>query len=206
MTFREKLVRLRKLKDLTQDEFASAVGVSRQAVYKWESGQSYPEVPKLLEIKMLFGISIDDLLDDTYEVEMPEKKRRKRITKADKERIEKEVLAQETVALTNEEDNTVSAAVPNEEPVADVLEVAQEEPIKVENEEDLEPVAENNEPASDVAVETEEPVREEPTAPEYEEPATLTYTSTPEIDVEAAMPDDSKNQKKGFFARLFSKK
>ena len=67
MTFKEKLVKLRKLKGITQDEFASAVGVSRQAVYKWESGQSYPEVSKLLEIKALFNISIDDLLDDNYE-------------------------------------------------------------------------------------------------------------------------------------------
>ena len=80
MTFKEKLVKLRKLKGLTQDEFASAVGVSRQAVYKWESGQSYPEVPKLLEIKLLFGISIDDLLDEAYEVVLPEKKKRRRIS------------------------------------------------------------------------------------------------------------------------------
>ena len=64
MTFKEKLVILRKSKGLTQDDFASAVGVSRQAVYKWESGQSYPEVPKLLEMKLLFTISIDELLDD----------------------------------------------------------------------------------------------------------------------------------------------
>ena len=35
MKFNEKIVKLRKLKGLTQDEFASAVGVSRQAVYKW---------------------------------------------------------------------------------------------------------------------------------------------------------------------------
>ena len=78
MTFKEKIVKLRKLKGLTQDEFASAVGVSRQAVYKWECGQSYPEVSKLLEIKFLFGISIDDLLDESYEVIIPEKKKRKR--------------------------------------------------------------------------------------------------------------------------------
>lgn len=81
MTFKEKLVVLRKIKHITQDEFASAVGVSRQAVYKWESGQSYPEVQKLLEMKLLFGISIDDLLDDTYEIELPKKKRKKRTPK-----------------------------------------------------------------------------------------------------------------------------
>ncbi len=81
MTFKEKIVRLRKIKGLTQDEFASAVGVSRQAVYKWESGQSYPEVSKLLEMKVLFNISIDDLLDENYEVLLPEKKKKKRVKK-----------------------------------------------------------------------------------------------------------------------------
>ena len=81
MTFREKLVILRKIKGITQEEFACAVGVSRQAVYKWESGQSYPEVPKLLEMKLLFSISIDDLLDDSFEIELPKKKRKKRTPK-----------------------------------------------------------------------------------------------------------------------------
>ena len=83
MTFQEKLIILRKSKGLTQDEFASAVGVSRQAVYKWESGQSYPEVPKLLEMKLLFSISIDELLDDNYDIPLPEKKKRKRAPKTD---------------------------------------------------------------------------------------------------------------------------
>ena len=82
MTFAEKLVRLRKIKKITQDELACAVGVSRQAVYKWESAQSYPEVAKLLEIKLLFGISIDDLLDDSFDIPLPEKKRKKRTPKA----------------------------------------------------------------------------------------------------------------------------
>lgn len=81
MTFREKLVILRKIKGITQEEFACAVGVSRQAVYKWESGQSYPEVPKLLEMKLLFSVSIDDLLDDSFEIELPKKKRKKRTPK-----------------------------------------------------------------------------------------------------------------------------
>ena len=196
MTFREKLVRLRKLKDLTQDEFASAVGVSRQAVYKWESGQSYPEVPKLLEIKMLFGISIDDLLDETYEVAMPEKKRRKRIGKADKERIEKEVLAEESASVTDDKDDTVQV-VSNEEPENNNTVEIVEEPAKEEIPE--EPVVSDSEPVE--VADAEEPVQVD-----YEEPATLTYTSKSEIDVEIKENEDNKNQKKGFFARLFSKK
>ena len=112
MTFNEKLVKLRKLKGITQDEFASAVGVSRQAVYKWESGQSYPEVSKLIEMKLLFGISIDDLLDESYEVVLPEKKvRRKRAAKP--EAVEK-ALVEEPVAVPAEE----PVAAPAEEPVA----------------------------------------------------------------------------------------
>lgn len=93
MTFHEKLVKLRKLKGLTQDEFASAVGVSRQAVYKWECGQSYPEASKLVEIKLLFSISIDDLLDDSYEVIVPEKKK-KRVKKAEAAALEAQVQEQ----------------------------------------------------------------------------------------------------------------
>ena len=130
MTFKEKIVRLRKIKSLTQDEFASAIGVSRQAVYKWESGQSYPEVAKLLEIKLLFGISIDDLLDDNYEVEMPEKKKKKRISKADKERIEAEVRAEEGIESlteevkeqTKEEDKEIAQEVKSKTAVAETEE------------------------------------------------------------------------------------
>ena len=119
MTFSEKIVKLRKIKGLTQDEFASAVGVSRQAVYKWESGQSYPEVAKLLEIKILFGISIDDLLDESFEVIMPEKKKRKRLSKALTKKIEEEVRAEQTAK------EVVPAAVKEEE---------KEEPVKVTEE------------------------------------------------------------------------
>ena len=95
MTFQEKLVVLRKIKGLTQDDFASVVGVSRQAVYKWESGQSYPEVKKLLEIKKLFDISIDNLLDEDYVIALPEKKRRRKMNKDLKEEIEAIVKSEE---------------------------------------------------------------------------------------------------------------
>ena len=77
MAFGERLQAVRRKNGLTQEAFAAAVGVSRQSVYKWESGQSYPEVPKLLEMKLLFGISIDELLDDSYDIPLPEKKKKR---------------------------------------------------------------------------------------------------------------------------------
>ncbi len=119
MTFSEKIIKLRKSKGLTQDAFASIVSVSRQAVYKWESGQSYPEAMKLVEIKKLFGISIDDLLDDSYDVVVPEKKK-KRLSKSDRERIENEVKFEEGIEVAAEEKAEPMAApeVAAEEPKA----------------------------------------------------------------------------------------
>lgn len=115
MTFKEKLVRLRKLKGLTQDEFAGAVGVSRQAVYKWESGQSYPEVSKLLEIKALFNISIDDLLDENYEVVLPEKKKRKRVVKDTKPEAQQEDI-NEQINSAIEKETVSEAPIAEQEP------------------------------------------------------------------------------------------
>lgn len=62
MKFEENLVRLRKEKGLSQEELAEKLDVSRQTVYKWESGQSYPELDRLVLISKLFGHTIDDLL------------------------------------------------------------------------------------------------------------------------------------------------
>lgn len=68
MTFAEKIVLLRKSKRLTQEAFARVLGVTRQAVYLWEKGLSYPEAGKLLELRRLFGVSIDSLLDDDLDL------------------------------------------------------------------------------------------------------------------------------------------
>ncbi len=113
MTFKEKLAILRKTKGLTQDGFAKAIGVSRQSVYKWESGVSYPEVPKLLEIKVLFGISLDDLFDESFEIALPEKKKRgakKEITeKLTPPEIEKEEIKAEPIAEAAPEEASAPA-------------------------------------------------------------------------------------------------
>lgn len=62
MSFTDNLQYLRKKQNLTQEQFAEQLEVSRQAVSKWESGQSYPELEKLLQICELFGCSMDTLL------------------------------------------------------------------------------------------------------------------------------------------------
>ena len=59
--FSENLVRLRKLRQMTQEDVAEAAGVSRQAVAKWESGESAPDIEKCRLIAELFEVSLDDL-------------------------------------------------------------------------------------------------------------------------------------------------
>lgn len=62
MSFNEKLHELRKEKGYSQEGLAEVLGVSRQAVAKWEAGSNYPEVDKLISISNLFRVSIDKLL------------------------------------------------------------------------------------------------------------------------------------------------
>lgn len=61
--FSENLIQLRKFKSLTQEEVAEKVGVSRQAVAKWESGDSVPDIDKCSLLAQLFEVSLDDLVN-----------------------------------------------------------------------------------------------------------------------------------------------
>lgn len=67
MTCAEKLAKLRRENNYTQEQLAGVLGVSRQAVSKWESGAAYPETDKLIRISELFGCSLDYLLKDAAE-------------------------------------------------------------------------------------------------------------------------------------------
>ena len=58
----DAIYKLRQEKRLSQEEFAELFGVSRQAVQKWESGNSVPELSKIIEISKYFGISLDALI------------------------------------------------------------------------------------------------------------------------------------------------
>ena len=62
--FGEKLKKLRQSINMTQEELADRLNVSRPAVSKWETGKGYPSLESLKDIANLFGISIDELISD----------------------------------------------------------------------------------------------------------------------------------------------
>lgn len=64
MIFSEKLQILRKSKGMTQEDLAEKLQVSRQAVAKWESGVSYPDIMNLIAISELMHITVDYLVKD----------------------------------------------------------------------------------------------------------------------------------------------
>lgn len=64
MIFSEKLYLLRKNKGYTQEELAEKLCVSRQAIAKWESGQSFPDIANLIQISDLMNVTVDYLVRD----------------------------------------------------------------------------------------------------------------------------------------------
>ena len=65
--FKDNLIQLRKLHSMTQEDVAEKVGVSRQAVAKWESGETAPDLERARLLAEVFGVSLDDLTN--YEPE-----------------------------------------------------------------------------------------------------------------------------------------
>lgn len=62
MNFAEQMKMLRKQRKMSQEEVACALGISRQAVAKWEQGQSWPDLDNLLQLSDLFQCTVDRLL------------------------------------------------------------------------------------------------------------------------------------------------
>ena len=59
----ENLIALRKLKNMSQEELAERVGISRQTLSKYETGESVPDIDKAMAIADVFGVSLDDLVN-----------------------------------------------------------------------------------------------------------------------------------------------
>ena len=71
MILADKIIDLRKKNGWSQEELAEQLGVSRQAVSKWEGAQSVPDMGRIVQMSELFGVSTDYLLKDTVEQPLP---------------------------------------------------------------------------------------------------------------------------------------
>ncbi len=74
MNMANRIQYLRKTKGLSQEELADKVGVSRQAVSKWESEQSTPDIEKIISMSELFEVTTDYILKGIDPVNMTNKK------------------------------------------------------------------------------------------------------------------------------------
>lgn len=59
--FKDNLIQLRKYKQLTQEDLAEKVGVTRQAIAKWEAGETMPDLERSRMLAEIFEVSLDDL-------------------------------------------------------------------------------------------------------------------------------------------------
>ena len=80
MNFNEKLLTLRKNAGMSQDALAEKLGVTRQAVSKWEQGTAMPETKSIVQIAQVFSVTTDYLLGYTA-VQYPDIKQKMKITK-----------------------------------------------------------------------------------------------------------------------------
>lgn len=77
MTLREKLIVSRNKAGLSQMELAERLGVSRQAVSRWESGDTTPTMDKLKSLAKIYGVSLDWLCSDTADRDPPKQQNQK---------------------------------------------------------------------------------------------------------------------------------
>ena len=75
--FAENLIQLRKLNHMSQDELADQIGVSRQTLSKYETGESLPDIERCKRLADIFGVTVDDLINyekkDSLGLEVPPK-------------------------------------------------------------------------------------------------------------------------------------
>jgi len=62
MRLAEQIKKIRKNENLSQEQLGQKMNVTRQAIYKWESGKGYPDIQNLIMLSELFEISLDELI------------------------------------------------------------------------------------------------------------------------------------------------
>ena len=104
----KRLLKYRKLHNLSQEKLAEQIGVSRQAVSKWERGEASPDTDNLIALSKLYKISLDELvLGDTEPLIAPEKANEEipetKNVETEKEETEKETMNPDLVLEENDE-------------------------------------------------------------------------------------------------------
>lgn len=98
MNISEKILNLRKAHNLTQEQLAEQVNVSRQSISKWESGQAVPEIDKLTALSQIFHVTTDYLLKPsevdelTLKAEMLERQQQELIKDCQKKKAARFIL------------------------------------------------------------------------------------------------------------------
>ena len=98
MTLPERLMKLRKAAGLSQEEVAEKLELTRQTVSKWETGQSSPDLDKVLPLCDLYHITPDELLHDGGSDEADELKAQKDAARAE-ELLEKSVAKKKLIGI-----------------------------------------------------------------------------------------------------------
>ena len=117
-TFGQRIARLRKEKDLTQNDIADKVGVTSQAVSKWENDQATPDIDILVKLSDIFDITVDELLGkETKKTVLANKPTKKDfdkmlckiiITSADGDKVNVNLPLALIRALVNSEDGKIN--------------------------------------------------------------------------------------------------
>lgn len=72
MRLSEKILELRKTSGFSQEQLAEKLDITRQSISKWESGESLPEIERLIELSRVFNVTVDYLVNEStgYETEI----------------------------------------------------------------------------------------------------------------------------------------
>lgn len=97
MKFGEKLSKLRRDQNYTQEQLADILGVSRQTVSKWESDGAYPETEKIIRLSEMFGCTTDYLLKESVDSESMADVKGKAVTHSNSEILVKDRKSEKTV-------------------------------------------------------------------------------------------------------------
>ena len=127
MSIGENIARLRKEKGWTQVELGEKLGVSNQAVSKWESEMTFPDVMLLPRIAELFEVSIDDLYNEAYQTDLIiEKSQNKNFENEDNRVLVISVKSRDAVIKTRVPVKAIRALLVNEK-VKDEIDLEDEE-------------------------------------------------------------------------------